>query len=285
MNHVRPGGRMEFLPITIDGHGSLQALLQIEASVGFDVSSPDFDVFKVTTGIGAQVFAYVADFLLQVDASTSDDADCAFEAVAEYTLALGAAAGATIAVDTYQWGPAPSTTVPVFYTTLASICVGTKTSPSTITPTPTLKQRDRNLVTTTVSTLTTYTLVNCPSTGLINCPAPLQSTTSIEKTMTTVLTVESGVDATFPANTFTSVKSAIPFGENVRTLGATSGTPVSYIPPPITPSPTSHSKTGGDHDTVKSTDDEHLSNNNKLIIGLSVGLGVPAVIVFAISLW
>ncbi|KAL2823431.1 hypothetical protein BDW59DRAFT_148614 [Aspergillus cavernicola] len=283
-----PGGRMEFLPITIEGHGSLQALLQLEASVGFEIAPPDslgvLEVVGFSAGIGTEVFAYVADFLFQVDASTDEDAECAVEAVAEYTLAVGAAAGATIAVADYQWGPAPSTTVPVFYTTLASICAGTKTSSSTITPSATLEQRDSDLKTTTVSTTTTYTAVNCASQGLVNCPVRLQRTTSIERAMTTVLTVESGIEATFPASTFTSLTGAIPFGDNVRRLGPTSGTPVSYVPPPVTPSPTGDAETGDD-DTSESADDMDSSNNNKLIIGLSVGLVVPAVIVAGFALW
>ncbi|GKZ26426.1 hypothetical protein AbraIFM66951_004930 [Aspergillus brasiliensis] len=278
-----PGGRMEFLPVTVTGHGSIQALLQVQTSIGFQISTPSsvsvFEFLSFSAGVGGELSAYVADFLLEVDASTSKDAQCDFEAVAEYTLALGAAAGATVAVDTYQWGPTPNTTVPVFYTTLASICAGSKTSPSTITPTATLAKRD-DLVTTTVSTSTTYTVVNCISQGLINCPVNLQNTTSVKSTMTTVLTVESGVDATYPANTFASLTSAIPFGSNARRLGATSGTPVSYVPPTATATATGASSTdaGGDNE-------HHHSNRNKLIIGLSVGLGVPAVIILASAIW
>ncbi|PYH93328.1 hypothetical protein BO71DRAFT_399804 [Aspergillus ellipticus CBS 707.79] len=283
-----PGGRVEFLPITIEGQGSLQALLQIEASVGFDISSTEsisvLENAKFSAGIGAQVFTYVADALLQVNGSTSPDASCALEAVAEYTLAVGAAAGATVAVDTYQWGPSPNTTVPIFYTTIASLCAGTKTasSSSTITSAATLEKRDNSLVPTTVSTSTRYTVVGCASSGLINCPVNLQNTTSVSTEMTTVLTVASGVDATYPANTFTSLTSAIPFGKDVRTLSATSGTPVSYTPPSRTSSPTG---TGSGGSGGKSSDKGHHSNQDGLIIGLSVGLGVPAVIALAAAFW
>ncbi|KAL2866222.1 uncharacterized protein BJX67DRAFT_141728 [Aspergillus lucknowensis] len=281
-----PGAQVEFLPVTIDGHGSIQALLQLQASVGFEISSLDtpsaLDLPKFSAGVGAEVFAYVADFLFTVDATTDDDAECAAEAVAEYTLAVGAAAGATIAVDEYQWGPAPTTTVPVFYTTLASLCAGPKTAAATPSPSPRLleaRQEDSELETTTISTTITNTLVSCASTGLINCPVNLQRTTTVEHEMTTVLTVEDGVDPTFPASTFGTLTAAIPFGENVRTVGATSGTPVSYTPPPATPS-----STAGTDDTEES-DDGDDSNRNPLIIGLSVGLGVPAVIAIVFALW
>ncbi|KAL4861380.1 hypothetical protein BDV12DRAFT_208054 [Aspergillus spectabilis] len=285
-----PGGRMEFLPITIEGHGSLQALLQLQASIGFELESLDkisgIDIPKFSAGTSAEVFAYVADFIFQVDASISDDAECAVEAVAEYTLAVGAAAGATIAVDEYQWGPAPSTTVPIFYTTLASLCAGAKTSLSTVTPSPKIeeRQRDADLETTAVSTTITNTLVICLSKGLVNCPVHLQTTTSVKREMTTVLTVEAGVEPTFPADTFSTLMAAIPFGNEVRTLGVTSGMPVSYFPPPVTPSPTGDTDTDGDGATAE-LDEEDNSGRNKLIIGLSVGLGVPAVIAIVLALW
>ncbi|GFN13543.1 hypothetical protein AtubIFM55763_011702 [Aspergillus tubingensis] len=278
-----PGGRMEFLPVTVQGHGTLRALLQVQTSIGFQISTPNsisvFEYLSFSAGIGGEVSAYVADFLLQIDASTSNDAHCGFEAVAEYTLAVGAAAGATVAVDTYQWGPTPNTTVPVFYTTLDSFCAGYKKSPATITPSATLGQRN-DLVTTTVSTSTKYTIVDCSSQGLINCPVYLQRTTSVKSTMTTVLTVESGIDATYPASTFSSLTSAIPFGSNARRLGSTSGTPVSYVPPTATATSSAHPNTDDDHNHNNSH-----SNNHKLIIGLSVGLGFPAVVALAAALW
>ncbi|PYH85818.1 hypothetical protein BO82DRAFT_361218 [Aspergillus uvarum CBS 121591] len=282
-----PGGQVEFLPITIQGYGSLQALLQLEASVGFDIAPAEslsvLEAVKFSAGIGAEVFAYVADFQLEVNGTTSQDADCAFQAVAEYTLAVGAAAGATVAVDTYQWGPSPNTTVPVFYTTLASLCAGSKTTTASATTTPsaTLAQRDGGLETTTLSTVTRYTLVQCASSGLVNCPVALQTTTSVETELTTVLTVTSGAAATFPTNTFASLSSASPFGSGARTLLATSGSPVSYIPPSSTTPSTSSSATGSN----STTSHEHHGDHNNLIIGLSVGLGVPAVVALSVALW
>ncbi|RAL10251.1 uncharacterized protein BO97DRAFT_373178 [Aspergillus homomorphus CBS 101889] len=282
-----PGGKVEFLPITIQGYGSLQALLQLEASVGFDVAPAEslsvLEAVKFSAGIGAEVFAYVADFQLEVNGTTSKDADCAFQAVAEYTLAVGAAAGATVAVDTYQWGPSPNTTVPVFYTTLASLCAGSKTTTasSAITPPATLAPRDVGLETTTLSTVTRYTVVQCASSGLVNCPVALQTTTSIETELTTVLTVASGATATFPMNTFASLASASPFGSGARTLLATSGSPVSYVPPPTTTASASSSASGSNSTTTH----KHHLNNNKLIIGLSVGLGVPAIVALSVALW
>ncbi|KAL3455034.1 hypothetical protein BJX64DRAFT_91251 [Aspergillus heterothallicus] len=294
-----PGGLLEFLPVTITGAGSLRALLQLEASIGFDLSTPGIalleDLTAVSAGISAEVFAYVADLHLAVNATTDDEADCALEAIAEYTLAVGAAAGATVAVGEDQWGPAPRTTVPVWYTTLASVCAGAKTGTTpTPTSTPRLESRQQSQeedqdesesTTTTLTTSTAYTLVSCMSTGLANCPANLQSTSSVERTMTTVLTVASGVDAVWPESTFSTLGGAVAFGEGVQTLVATSGVPVSYVPP--TPSP---SETGSVDGSGNDEDEDEGGGggggiDEKLVIGLSVGLGVPVLIGVGAGLW
>ncbi|KAJ6005573.1 hypothetical protein N7451_003517 [Penicillium sp. IBT 35674x] len=277
-----PGGVYEFLPVTIAGEGSIQAILSLKASLGVDVSSNSLeDVFTFSSGIEADVFAYVADFLLQVNGTTAaDEGDCELAAVAEYTMAVGAAAGATVAVDTYSWGPSPNTTVPVWYTTLASVCATSKTSSATsamITARAELNARD-DISTAAVSSTESYTIVNCLSSGLINCPASLQNTTSYKRTVTSEVTVQSGSSATFPANAFASVTSAIPFGTNVRTLLATSGSPTSYTPA-ISTSTTS--ATGGGSSILDGTTN---GTSNKLIIGLSVGLGVPFLVALILGL-
>ncbi|KAL3492433.1 hypothetical protein BJX62DRAFT_250635 [Aspergillus germanicus] len=294
-----PGGLLEFLPVTITGSGNLRALLQITASIGFEVAAPGVSFLEdipgldigFSTGVSAEVFAYVADLHLGVTATTDDDAECALEAVAEYTLAVGAAAGATVSVHTYQWGPAPTTTVPVWYTTLASVCAGEKSS-SAASPTPTqglLEERQRNnnedpeVTTTTLTSSTKYTLVGCRSTGLANCPASLQTTTSAKREMTTVLTVESGVTPSFPVSTFSTLSEAVAFGEGVRSLGAVSGSPVSYVPPRETE--TAGASGSGEGAEIGDEEEGEDDNDNKLIIGLSVGLGVPVLIGVAAGVW
>ncbi|KAJ5654335.1 hypothetical protein N7490_001338 [Penicillium lividum] len=273
-----PGGIYEFLPVTITGEGSIQALLSLKASLGVNLQTKSLDAFSFSAGVEADVFTYVADFLLQVNSSTAaDDSDCELAAVAEYTMAVGAAAGATVAVDVYSWGPSPNTTVPVWYTTLASVCATSKTSSATsamITTRAELDARD-DVSTTTMTSTESYTIVNCLSSGLINCPVNLQNTTSYKRTITSDVTVQSGSSATFPANTYASVTSVIPFGTNVRSLLATSGSPTSYIP-------ASTSSTSGNSKSV--IDGMTNGTSNKLIIGLSVGLGVPFLAALALGL-
>lgn len=235
-------------------------------------------LFSLSAGIQSDIFAYVADFALRVNGTTAaDEEDCELAAVAEYTMALGAAAGATAAVDSYTWGPAATTTVPVWYTTLASVCATSKTSSASsagITKRAELDSRD-DVSTTAVSTTEAFTMVTCSSSGLVNCPANLQYTTSYMRTVTTDVTVQSGSKPTFPASTYASVSSAIPFGTNVRRLAATSGSPTSYTP-------TSSSTSTGKVSEI--LDGSTNGTSNKLIIGLCVGLGVPFLIALGVGI-
>lgn len=297
LTHIHsPGGAYEFLPVTISGQGSIQALLSLKARLGVDVNTPDTSAyrFEFNAGIETDVFAYVADFLMQVNGSTaaSDNGDCELAAVAEYTFAVGAAAGATLAVDkSYSWGPSPDTTIPVWYTTLASLCAATKTVTSTaasvITARAELGQRDDSSLTTTTST-TTYQIVNCVSSGLINCPINLQNTTTYSAVVTAVLAVESGSTVTLPTNGVSALVTGIPFGSKSQRLDAISGTPTSYVPPPpptstsATASATSPGNTAG---MGSGSSGKTSGPNDKLIIGLSVGLGVPFLTAVLAGLW
>lgn len=229
---------------------------------------------KFSAGIVADIFAYVADFMTTVSHNeNAKSGDCELEAAVEYTLAVGAGAGATVAVGTYAWGPAPSTTVPVWYTTLASTCAKTKsastvssgTASSAITARAELIEREnyeKGVTTTTVTSAESYTIVNCMTSGVVYCPVRYQNTSSYETTVTSTVTFTSGGSATMPASTFASVTSVIPFGDDVKRMSSISGAPKSYDP---------SSATGGSS-TIKGY--TH-GTSNKVIIGVCVGLGVP----------
>ncbi|KAJ5259466.1 hypothetical protein N7478_012447 [Penicillium angulare] len=253
-----PGGQYEFLPITIETKGGyLRAVLRLKASVGFEVNidvpkvvSEVFDGFSV--GVEADIFAYVADVKMALnDTKTDATSNCDLKASLEYTFAVGAGAGATVAADSHSWGPDVFTTVPVWHTT-SSTCAESKTT-STAATSAQITARDSNDDDSTVTTSMekTYTIIQCSSTDVVNCPASLQTTSTTVATVTSVLTVQSGSTIT-PTNTYSSVTSTITFGSNAARLGASSGTPTPY----------SASSSGG-------------SDHKKLIIGLCVGLGVP----------
>ncbi|KAK3302969.1 uncharacterized protein B0T15DRAFT_559532 [Chaetomium strumarium] len=306
------GGKFEFLPVTIlSGEVALKGVLRVGMHAGFDISSDkllvgnpfDKTEWTVTAGVEVGVFAHVAEFLTNItggaeQAAAAEEKGCAVRVVQEYTLALGAVAGATLAVADHTWAESPATTVPIFYTTLADVCAVTVTT-TTTTPSTTLllppssptgvaaRQAPPNtdLTTTTISTRALFTATSCLSPGLILCPQSLQTTSVQTKTLALVTAVPAGVEATFPQTTAPTVASTIPFGKAANTLTATSGSPVSYVAPPPPPSSSPSASASGKggiggvvDDIGEVFDGETGGVSNKLIIGLSVGLGVPFVL-------
>ncbi|KAI0516953.1 hypothetical protein F5B22DRAFT_646298 [Xylaria bambusicola] len=292
------GGTFAFLPVTVQtANGVLTARLRFGVHAGVSLESKELSPFiPVSTGTEVLVYADLAEFTTNITAvPDGDDTDCQLRVQQVYQLALGAAAGATIAIGPETWGPAPSTKIPIFYTTLADECArsATQTTAVTITttPTPTVVARaDDDMTTTTLSDKVTFTGVSCILTGLDECPVSLQSTTKVTSTRTLVVEVPSGSEAAFPATTQDGVSELIPFAENIKTVAATTGSPVSYTPPPPPPttsSPSSSSATttagqgGGDEQPQKTSG----TDNRPLIIGLSVGLGVPFLAAIVVGIY
>ncbi|KAK4499719.1 hypothetical protein PRZ48_010237 [Zasmidium cellare] len=283
------GGRFEFLPVEIESAGAVfSATLRVGAHAGLTLSTPDGPTignhsFSAGGGIEVGVFANVAEFTTNVTAQP-DSPDCPLQAAQSYQLALGAAAGATVAFDQHTWGPVATTSVPIFTTELASACISkgrTRPTPTDeATPTETdmnVARRDELSIATT-TTATTYTGVNCLSAGLVNCPVSLQSTVRSSTTSTMITAVPSGMDEddiVWPAAVQRTVTSTAFFNKDVMRLPSTSGSPVSYVPPP-----TSTSTSGEIADQIE----DHVRRVPKpVIIGVSVGLGVP--LLTAIILW
>ncbi|KAK9777573.1 hypothetical protein SCAR479_05621 [Seiridium cardinale] len=253
------GGSFEFLPVTIQGAGVLSAVLRVGVSAGFDLKTEaDSSLFDVSAGVMVGVFAHIAEFTTNVTASLDGNDDgCALHVEESYQLAIGAAAGATIALDDHTWGPVPATTVPVFYTTITDACAVTKTPTASATTKSADKRRD--LTTTTLEHTDTYTGVECLSTGLVNCPASLQTTVITSSVKSLVTSVASGVTAVWPSSVLSSVPTTLPFGTAVRDLFATTGAPTSYSPTP----------------TSISQDVSNFVNgvDKRIIIGVCVGVG------------
>ncbi|KAH7397417.1 hypothetical protein BKA66DRAFT_409043 [Pyrenochaeta sp. MPI-SDFR-AT-0127] len=273
-NMIFNGGQFEFLPVTVESAGiAISAVLRIGVHCGIEVGTPDtFDTVKVSSGIEVAVFAHVAEFITNVTYDAEDKA-CPLKVIQEYNLAVGGIAGASVVVDVpilepKTWGPVIEKSIAVFTATLAEVCAiqGTPSPvPASVTA---FNERRKELTITTISTVITTSGVSCAITGLANCPVSAQVTTRTKSTKTLVTAVPSGVEAKFPETTFNSVPSTIRFGTRAQTIKATSGSPVAYTaPPPPPPPPTS-------------TDGNHIEENGKavkksVIIGVSVGLGVP----------
>jgi hypothetical protein len=235
-------------------------VLRVGIKAGFDLDPPDTSLFDVSAGVMVGVFAHIAEFTTNVTASPSgDDNGCQLRVEESYQLAIGAVAGATVVLDGHTWGPVPATTVPVFYTTMANVCASSKAATVVTTTTAQTKKARDDLTTTTLKSTETYTGIQCLSTGLVNCPASLQTTAITSSVKSLVTSVPSGVTATWLPSVLSSVPTTIPFGTAAKDLFATSGIPTSYVP---TPSTIADDVSGFINGVDK-----------RIIIGVSVGVG------------
>lgn len=241
----------------------------------FTIGDHEFKIPSIGGGIEVGVFANVAEFITNVTLTPQEE--CKLNVVQSYQLALGAAAGATVAFDTHTWGPVAATSVPIFYTELGSLCAIQKTATSTPIPTITPSaqaEKRQDMETTTITTEITYTGVNCMSTGLANCPVSLQNTSQSIETKTLVTVVPSGSDVAFPASVQNAVPTTVAFGSNAQELPKISGSPTSYVPP----NPTDKDGDGKPDSEEKGLNGEVGGVSKKVIVGVSVGLGVPVIL-------
>ncbi|KAE8453288.1 hypothetical protein EG329_011355 [Mollisiaceae sp. DMI_Dod_QoI] len=268
------GGKFEFLPVSVQSAGVvLKALLRIGAHAGLDIGTPPFSVFGETfsasTGAEVGIYADIAEFITNITVvPPGHSSECELFVQEVYSMAIGAKAGATVAIDSQTWGPTLNTATPIWYTTLASVCASSSTS-----STPLVTARAVNassLETVTLTTSITYTGVVCLDTTLVNCPVSSQTTSKYVGASTLVTSVPSGSKATFPPTTQNSVVRTSDFGANVQRLSATSGPPVSFVPTASsTPSGSGGSGNSG------GSDGSSGGKNNKVIIGVCVGLVLP----------
>ncbi|OAP56838.1 hypothetical protein AYL99_08950 [Fonsecaea erecta] len=283
------GGMFEFLPVHVEGAGFvLTGALRVglHAGITFDIDSSltiANHTLGASAGLEAGVFANIAEFVANVTYDDSGrDGDCELALVESFTMALGAAAGASAAFDQTTWGPTPETEVPIWYTELGSACAAHRSSSATSSSSSALiTARDAtsgavSLTLATVTTETTSSGVACISPGLINCPVSLQTTKTFTATLTSTTSVPFGSAATWPATTSPTPVRTVAFGSKAKALSATTGSPVSYVPPPPPSSTTSSATSSG---TAQESHGSHEENHKALIIGLSVGLGVPALAV------
>lgn len=280
------GGEFEFLPVEVVTGGTvIQAVLQLSLRAGFTFETdllpgPEVELgpfstedWKFAAGLETRLYANVADFKTNITVFDEDDCDLRIQHA--FQFAVGAAAGAYVGVGSRTWGPQPETEVPLFPTTFADECITRAVRP-TASPTASIEARqddeeddeDDELTTTTLSRDVTHTAVQCGETGVINCPPDKETLIESISEETLVTAVSSGVEPTWPETTGTAVETK-EFGDGAQ---------------PITKS---HSRrpipTDGDTEDEDEVDEffnqETGGVSNKLIIGLSVGLGVPALII------
>ncbi|KAH8898744.1 hypothetical protein GQ53DRAFT_836804 [Thozetella sp. PMI_491] len=303
-----PGAQIEFLPVTVRGGNTIiKGVLTVTLESGWQLQQQNFSILGENLAFGAgvneKIFANVAYFTTNITSTPSlHEGDCELSVEEYFEFNLGAAIGATVAVNNHTWGPNPGTTVPVFYTTLASVCALTalaETTASSSLPAQTSATGARargilprqDLTTTTLSSTVIFTGRSCASSGLINCPASLQITQTSSSVTSFVTAVAPGVTPTFPVFSVNSVPNPSPFGTNAKSAAASSGVPTSYDPSATTGSASASSGTANSAPTDGVSgfvNGETGGVSNKVILGVSIGLGVPvllAIIGAAIWLW
>jgi hypothetical protein len=220
------------------------------------------ETIGASAGIVAAVFADVVQLTTNVTiAPSGGKSGCALKVEEVYSMALGARAGASVAIGAHTWGPQPSVQTAIFFTTLADKCAISATS----SPVISARAVPTGLTTTEISTKITYTAIACLATGMINCPVSSQTTSKHTVTSTLTTAVASGATPTFPTTVMDSVTTTIAFGKDVRDMGATKGAPSSYIPSP----------TAGIHGILNEVTG---GVSNKVIIGVAVGVGLPVLL-------
>lgn len=285
------GGDFEFLPVTIKSASViLVASLRIGVKAAFGFSIPlDIDnsgikgaqnagVLEIGAGVEAGVWVDIAKFKTNITvAPATNGNECELRVIEEYEMAIGANAGASLSIWEYDWGPELEVSIPVYYTTLTDICAISKTTTATTeaaTATGSIQPRD-GLETTTSEIEVTLTAIKCSSTGLANCPVSLQTTLKNTVTKTLTATIAPGAEATF--TTDSPIVSAIAFGTNIRNMDAINGSPTSWIPKSSAPSGSGDED--GDGGEVHNVFDKETGRvSNKIIIGVSVGLGIPVLL-------
>ncbi|KAI8654611.1 hypothetical protein NCS57_01207700 [Fusarium keratoplasticum] len=276
------GGEFEFLPVTVESAGVVfKAILCVGVQVGFEVGSNDLTILgkgvaKVGAGVEMGLYANIAEFITNVTLSMDEDDDCRLHVEEGYQLAVGLAGGASVAIQNATWGPVLETETPIFYTTLAEVCAiqrsrSTPSAAEAIITSAALEARDEDedqssMETTTISTKETFVVVACLE-DLTNCPVSLQKTSKYTTTRTHVTVIPTDSEAKFPDSVRNTVASVIPFGDGANKLAATSGAPKSFVP--------SSTETGAPDDDVGISNQNTGGVSNSVIIGVSVGLGVP----------
>lgn len=310
------GGHFELLPVTVrSATATFTAMLRLGAQAALTVGNliplsddiPDTIKAAQVGNVSLSELVLAGGILMGVNADVAvfktsfetipADPECEFKIIQDYSLVLGATAGAQVTVGTVTYGPAVAKTTPVYTTTLKSYCVGgaassapmvTSAAATTATSAAHHKKRDAPTSTpavtgsysTTLSTTRIQTIVQCPASVLGDCPVSLQTTVKQIDSMTTTIyaNTKSQLPSQYPASstTATAAITRVPLGANAQKLAAISGSPSTYTYTP-TPTPTSspdpHATSNIILDAIEAAEKE-AEEHNERTTGLAVGIGV-----------
>ncbi|CAH0052169.1 unnamed protein product [Clonostachys solani] len=270
------GAKFESLPVQIETSGTvIHAILRLSVRAGFAFEAnllpgPDIELgpfnsedWKASAGLETKLYVNVAD--LKSNITALGEEDCPLQIEESFQFAVGAAAGAYVGIGQQTWGPRPQTEVPIFPTTFAKTCLSQEAQATA----NARFQRDEvesGIETVTLSRDKTYTAKGCIESGVIDCPASAQIVKEYQSMETLITTAPAGASVTWPETIVTKVTSTKDFGDNAIGINtSTSGSP--------TPSATGGQQQQNDESGFFDKSSGGVSN--KLIVGLSVGLGVP----------
>ncbi|CAG9997285.1 unnamed protein product [Clonostachys byssicola] len=269
------GAKFESLPVQIETSGTvIHAILRLSVRAGFAFEAdllpgPEIELgpfntedWKASAGLETTLYVNVAD--LKSNITAFGEEDCPLQIEESFQFAIGAAAGAYVGIGQQTWGPRPQTEIPILPTTFAKTCISQE-------PQATAKaqfqraESKSGIETVTLSRKKSYTAKGCIESGVINCPASAQTVKEYQSMETLVTTALAGASVTWPETIVTSVASTRGFGDNAKDINTSASSSLA---------PTA---TGGQQQNDDSGFFEKSSGgvSNKLIIGLSVGLGVP----------
>ncbi|CAK4030554.1 Hypothetical predicted protein [Lecanosticta acicola] len=282
-------GRFELLPVRVQSaDATFRATLRLSATVALAAGVPEhlpnvtigshhLSDYQLAGGLLAGVSADVAVFETEIKASP-EDPECQLKVIQDYSLVLGATAGAQATVGTATYGPHPTKTTAIYTTTLDSYCT---TSAPIVTSAAVHRKRqhsDDDLSTTKLSITIVHTAIQCPLGATGQCPVALQTTLrSTESSTTSLVGPSSEIEnsSRFPTPTPVSI-TAVPFGTNATTFPAMSGKPTMYTPTPT--------NIAGVASAIASK--VHKHKVLAIELGVGIGLGVPLLAVLAgVVIW
>ncbi|KAL2073899.1 hypothetical protein VTL71DRAFT_11225 [Oculimacula yallundae] len=276
------GGNFEFLDVTIASSEGviLTAILRVGLKAVLDLSPPTDDIgspptaaalFDISLSAQTGVWLDIAKFKTSIVAPTTKSLKeaCKLAVIAEYEMGLGANAGAMLAIGSFLLGAELKTETIIYKTTFSEVCAISKNTEAVSAVATIIPRDDESTTTEDV----VYRATGCLSTGLVNCPASLQ--TIIKNTVAETLTGAEAIPTW--ANVVTST---IPFKTNAQKLISMSGIPTEFTPAP-SPTVVSGDENGDGNIFAKETG----GVSNKIIIGVSVGVGLPVLIGIMASLF
>ncbi|CAG9950665.1 unnamed protein product [Clonostachys rosea f. rosea IK726] len=270
------GAKFESLPVQIETSGTvIHAILRLSVRAGFAFEAdllpgPEIELgpfnsedWKASAGLETKLYVNVAD--LKSNITAFGEEDCPLQIEESFQFAVGAAAGAYVGIGEQTWGPRPQTEVPIFPTTFAKTCLSQEAQ-ATAKVRFQRAESESGIETVTLSRDKTYTAKGCVEPGVIDCPASAQVVKEYQSMETLITTALAGASVTWPETIVTRVASTKGFGDNAIDINSSAS------------GSTTPTATGGQNGDSGFFDKSSGGVSNKLIIGLSVGLGVPVLL-------